>query len=74
MKYVMFVLFFVLFIGPTNAQEVLRNQDVNLEWIDDYYAGDTILRLRMQQFYKELENTSTAFDTELLFYELREHW
>ncbi|MDG1735308.1 MAG: hypothetical protein P8M87_03605 [Crocinitomicaceae bacterium] len=72
MKYVMFVLFFVLFIGPTNAQEVLRNQDVNLEWIDDYYAGDTILRLRMQQFYKELENTSTAFDTELLFYELRD--
>ena len=62
----------ILIAAPFNAQETMRIQDVNLEWIDDYYLGDSILKKRLQNFYKDLNEASNPFETEALFYELRD--
>ena len=61
----------ILIAAPFNAQETIKIQDVNLEWIDDYYSGDTLIKKRIQNFYKDLNETSNPFETEALFYELR---
>lgn len=62
----------IFFAAPFNAQETIRIQDINLKWIDDYYSGDTLLKKRIQNFYKDLNESSNPFETEALFYELRD--
>ena len=71
MKFIIPFLLSILIAAPFNAQETIKIQDVNLEWIDDYYSGDTLIKKRIQNFYKDLNEASNPFETEALFYELR---
>ena len=72
MKFIIPFLLSILIAAPFNAQETIKIQDVNLEWIDDYYSGDTLIKKRIQNFYKDLNEASNPFETEALFYELRD--
>ena len=72
MKFLILIPFLLLFINSFNAQEDSITPDISFNWIEQYYSGDTLLKKRLQSFYKDLNQVSNPFDTEELFYELRD--
>lgn len=72
MKFLILISFLLLFNNSFNAQEDSITPDISFNWIEQYYSGDTLLKKRLQSFYKDLNQVSNPFDTEELFYELRD--